>query len=186
MVWIIIALVLALAFGPVLYLLPTRRDRRLAAMRLEARRQGLSVELKSVRKLDAKPEERVTPAGTARLPVHASVVYALPLRSTLEQVRPWRLLRSERRGWEFDAEFEGQTELELLAAVEPHLEGLPDDSVAVEFGGGAVACYWLERFPADVDTVEALKTVLSAIDKALCALDAELTERLCESDDRIE
>ena len=182
MVWIIIVLVLALAFGPVLYLLPTRKDRRLAAMRLEARRQGLLVELKPVRKLDSEADERVTAAGERRAPVHSSVVYAMPMRSRLDQVRPWRLLSSERRGWQFDTEFEAQPIPELLPALSPHLESLPDDSVALEFAGGALACYWLERFPADTGTVKGLKTTLAAIGERLIELDAELTDRLSEND----
>lgn len=183
MVWIIIALALALAFGPVLYLLPTRKDRRLAAMRLEARRQGLSVELKPVRKIDARADERVTAAGEARSPVHSSVAYAMTMRSALDQVRPWRLLRSQRHGWRFDTEFEALPGPELLPVVEPHLQHLPDDSVALEYGGGTLACYWLERFPADAGTVRTLKTTLGAIGETLSALDAELTERLSGNED---
>ena len=176
MVWIVIVLALALAFGPVLYLLPTRKDRRLAAMRLEARRQGLLVELKPVCKLDADASERVTAAGEKRSPLHSSVVYAMPVRSTLDWVRPWRLLRSQRRGWQFDAEFEAQPPPDLLPALGADLEDLPDDAVALEFAGGTLACYWLERFPADPGTVKALKITLTAIGERLVSMDAENRE----------
>ena len=182
MVWVVIVLALALAFGPVLYLLPTRKDRRLAAMRLEARRLGLLVELKPVRKLDAQAEERVTAAGKRRSPVHSSVVYAMTMRGSLDRVRPWRLLRSGRGGWQFDDEFEAQPPPELLPALEPGLKDLPDDAVALEFGGSALACYWFERFPADGDTVKALKSTLAAMGERLAAMDADLTDVLSEED----
>ena len=182
MAWIVILLALALVIGPVLYLLPTRKDRRLAAIRLEARRQGLVVELKSVRNLDARAEERVTAGGERRTPVHASVAYALPLRARLDRIEPWWLLRSERTGWRFDSEREAHSQPDLLPELLPLLPSLPEDTVGLEFGGGTLACYWLERFPADIDTVKALKTSLFAIGEKLIAIDSELTRRLSETD----
>ena len=173
LVWIIIVLALAIAFGPVLYLLPTRKDRRLAAMRLEARRQGLVVELRPVRKLDAAAEERVSAGGEHRSPVHDSACYKLPLRANLERIRPWRLLKSERDGWVFDIEWAMPPEPDLLPGMLPLMRNLPEDAVAVEWDGASLACYWLERFPADGDTVKALKTSLSVIGERLTAMDAE-------------
>ena len=58
MVWIIIIVVLLVAFGPVLYLLPTKKDRRLAALRQQARLVGFVVELKPVRKLNPDARDR--------------------------------------------------------------------------------------------------------------------------------
>lgn len=182
MVWIIVAFALVLAFGPVLYFLPTRRERRLAAIRLEARRQGLVVELKAVRKLDAAPEERVSAGGERRAPVHDSVSYALPLRAGLERIRPWRLLRSEQHGWQIDSDLPEPPEPTLLAELRLLLDDLPDDAVALELGGAILACYWLERFPADGDTVEALKVSLAAIARKLAAMDAELTRERFDPD----
>ena len=180
--WIVILLALGLVIGPVLYLMPTRKDRRLAVIRLEARRCGLVVELRSVRNLDAPAEERVSPGGEPRAPVHASVSYAMPLRARLEHLGPWRLLRSERTGWQFDSEREAPRGPDLLAKLRPHLPALPVDAVALELEGGRLACYWLERFPADGDTVRALKAALAAIGEELIALDEDLTRRLTETD----
>ncbi len=182
MVWIIVGLALVLAFGPVMYFLPTRRERRLADMRLEARRQGLIVELKPVRKLDPAPEERVSAGGERRLPVHDSVSYALPLRSRLEQIRPWRLLRSTRDGWSFDDDMPAPGDRQLLEHLQALLQGLPQDSVALELSGATLACYWLERFPADGDSVKALKVSLAAIAAKLAEVDAELTRALLGPD----
>ena len=182
LVWIIIILVLAVAFGPVLYLLPTRKDRRLAAIRLEARRQGLVVELKPVRNLDASAEERVSAAGERRSPAHASVAYSLTLRRNLEQLEPWRLLKSARAGWSFDPDMAIPPEPDLLPRLLPLIGGLPDDSVALEFGGRNLACYWLERFPADGDAVKTLKESLVAIAEQLTGIDAEIARRLLDAD----
>ena len=173
MVWIIVGFALALVIGPVLYFLPTRKERRIAAIRLEARRQGLVVELKPVRKLDADADERVTAGGERRCPVHDSVAYILPLRQTFERMPPWRLLKSERSGWVLDDERGVPPESDLAARLPSLMRGLPGDTVAVEFGGGTLACYWLERHPADSDTVRALKTALVALAEKLAEIDAE-------------
>ena len=180
--WIVILLALGLVIGPVLYLAPTRKDRRLAALRLEARRCGLVVELSSVRNLDAPAEELVSAGGERRAPVHDSVSYAMPLRARLEHLGPWRLLRSERTGWQFDSERESPAGPDVLPALEPLLAGLPGDAVALEMDGGRLACYWLERFPANGETVGALSKSLVAMGEKLIAIDAELTRRLAETD----
>ncbi len=182
LVWIIIVLVLAIAFGPVLYLLPTRKDRRLAAMRLEARRQGLVVELAPVRKLEADADERVSAGGVRRSPVYDSLRYALPLGATPPRMRAWRLLRSARSGWVFDMELAPPPGPELLAEILPYTRGLPDDAVALEWDGTALACYWLERFPANGDTVKALKTSLAGVGARLAAMDAKPARRQCDPD----
>ena len=180
--WIIILLALGLVIGPVLYLMPTRKDRRLAVIRLEARRCGLVVELRSVRNLDARAEELVSPGGERRIPVHASVSYAMPLRARLEHLRPWRLLRSERTGWQLDTERDAPPDPDMLLKLRPLLPGLPEDAVALELESGRLACCWLERFPADGDTVRALKAALVAIGEELIAFDEELTRRTKETD----
>ena len=180
--WIIILLALGLVIGPVLYLMPTRKDRRLAALRLEARREGLVVELKSVRNLDARADELVSAGGERRAPVHASVSYAMPLRARLEHIGPWRLLRSERTGWQFDSERDVPADPDVLPELRPLLPRLPNDAVALELDGRRLACYWLERFPADREVVRALKTTLVEIGEELIAIDEQLTRRLGETD----
>ena len=175
MVWIVILLALGVVVGPVLYLVPTRRDRRLAAIRLAARRSGLVVELQCVPNLDAPAAERVSAAGAPLAPVHASVSYAMPLRARLEHVGRWRLLRSERTGWQFDAERKTPAHPELLRRLRALLATLPEDAVALELDGGRLACFWLERFPAGVDTVLTLRASLAAIEEELIAAEADLT-----------
>ena len=180
--WILVLLALGLVMGPVLYLMPTRKDRRLAALRLEARRCGLVVELRPVRNLDARADELVSAGGERRAPVHASVSYAMPLRARLVHLGPWRLLRSQRTGWQIDPEREVPAGPDVLPQLSPLLPGLPDDAVALELDGGRLACYWLERFPADGEAVGALRAALVAIGEKLIAMDEELTRQLAETD----
>ena len=168
-IWIGVIIVgsLTVAFGPILYLLPSRKDRRLAALRAQARRLGLTVELKPVRNPGAAAKERVTAGGRPREPMHASARYALTLNRMPGAASPWRLLRSA-RDWIAD---EG-TELpvEWLAELRPLIETLPDDVVAVDFGGRSVGCYWLERSPSAADAVAEIKSALEAIGKQVATL----------------
>ena len=167
---IIIVGVLIVAFGPILHLLPSKRDRHLAALRTEARRLGLTVELKSVRNPDAAATERVTAGGQLRTPMLACTRYALTLDRMPAQGRPWRLLRSA-RGWIAD---EG-TDLSAgwLGQLRPLIETLPEDVVAVDFGGRSVGCYWLERPASQTDAVAGINSALASIGDQVAALSVE-------------
>ena len=81
MVWIVIALVLIAAVGPVFYLLPTKASRRQAALRTAARQAGLVVEIASVPKPDAQAAELVSSGGEPRDAKIDCAAYRLPLRA---------------------------------------------------------------------------------------------------------
>ncbi len=161
--WLIIFAVLAVAVGPAMALLPSRKDRRLAALRAEARRLGLQVQLLPVRWLDAPADALVTAGGRKRTPMHASVCYALPVAQRLQGMAPWRLLRG-REGWLPDREIGGDGERALppglIARLAPLCGRLPQDTVAIDFTGQTLGCCWLERFPADAGTAADVKAAL--------------------------
>ena len=66
MTWLVIVVVLAAAFAPVAYMMPSKRERALADLRMVARREGLEVDVTYLPKLDAEPHERVSASGKAR------------------------------------------------------------------------------------------------------------------------
>ena len=96
MVWIVIALVLIAAVGPVFYLMPTKASRRQAALRTAARQAGLVVEIASVPKPDAQAAELVSSGGEPRDAKIDCAAYRLPLARRLVQAPRWMLLRSAR------------------------------------------------------------------------------------------
>ena len=67
MEWFVIFLALGVAIGPMLYLMPTERDRHLSALRAQAKTLGYTVQLDRVLKLDPDDQERVTAGGGVRL-----------------------------------------------------------------------------------------------------------------------
>ena len=52
MEWFIIVLALGVAIGPILYLMPTQRDRYITGLRAQARKLGYTVQLDKVLKLN--------------------------------------------------------------------------------------------------------------------------------------
>ncbi len=183
MVWIIIIVVLLVAFGPVLYLLPTKKDRRLAALRQQARLVGFVVELKPVRKLNPDARDRVTAGGEVRVPQHDSVAYGLGLRSRLEHLKPWRLLKGAgtpqpMAGWVLDENTTKDRDFDYLEAFESLFARLPSDTVAMELGVRSVTCYWLEKYPADAATVNALHEVMAILGGQLCDRDEQIAAEI--------
>lgn len=201
LIWLIILAVLGVAFGPVLLLLPSRRERRLAALRAEARRLGLSVELRPVPKLDADLGERVTAAGRIRAAMHPSVRYAMPLPAApnrptdavavppqqgspqgeeaaqpLAQGLTSRMTDNWRllrgpAGWVADAD--APPPHGLATQLAPLFGQLPEDAVAIDRQGGSLGCCWLESPPAQADSVARLQARLAEIAKAVAAWEAE-------------
>ncbi len=205
-VWLVVLAVLAVAFGPIFHLMPSRKDRRLAILRAAARRQGLSVELRPVPKLGADMPERVTAGGRIRTPMHPSVRYALPL--ALEPPKPppaeVDFPASEAdaaaaqgdaaaqpfqqapatQSWRllhgpagWTADADVPPPSALATQLLPLLDRLPDDAVAVDRQGRSLGCCWLERFPAQAGTVTELKAALTEVAKAVAAWEAEAFNR---------
>ena len=104
MAWVIIAIVVAAAIGPLFWLLPSKRDRVQGELRAAARRAGLAVEIAALPKLDARPEERVSAGGRPRDATESCAAYRLTLPRRLEHAPSWLLVKSAREnryleGW---------------------------------------------------------------------------------------
>ena len=84
MAWLFILLGLALVLGPVLYLMPTRRDKEQAMLRGCARAAGLVVELTTLHKVDSEAHERVSASAQPRQMAKAA---ACPARDDLHRAR---------------------------------------------------------------------------------------------------
>ena len=91
--WLIIALVLVIAIGPVMYLLPSKKDKRLSALREQARKLGLNVRITHVRKLDPTGPERVSSAGEQLDPKVNCVAYSRSVRANLVAFQDLQLIK---------------------------------------------------------------------------------------------
>ncbi|MCY4129925.1 MAG: hypothetical protein OXG15_11895 [Gammaproteobacteria bacterium] len=91
--WLIIALLLLVAFGGVAYVLPSKFQRRVSQLRLEARQQGIFTSSRTIPDLDAEAEDRVTSGGKVRQREDLCVVYDLGYPSSVPNPPQWQLVR---------------------------------------------------------------------------------------------
>jgi len=181
MVWLIIVVILLVAFGPILWLRPSRRDRRLVALRGQARADGLRVQMRRYPKLDLLPEDRVTAGGKRLETLLEAAVYLKPLDPKLRILPGWRIQRGTEGlpawpGWVFELGKRPDSALlrPMLQALEPLLARLPADVVALECEPREIGVYWLERpgnGPAEVTVLAGWLTEAAA---RLAALETEL------------
>lgn len=179
MIWILVVVVLAVAVGPVLWLLPSRRQRQQGAWRSAARAQGLVVELASVEVANAPPEERVSAGGVPRPARRECMAYRLPLMPSADAAPRWRLLKSEPGspdlpGWLLPTP---PPPLPTPAAdywrrLRPLLDALPGGCIGVEATSGAIS--WLGLETAEDDPVGTTVADIKAGLAAIAALHREL------------
>lgn len=91
--WLIIALLLLVAFGGITYVLPSKFQRRVSQLRLEARKQGIFTSSRTIPDLDAEAEDRVTSGGKVRQREDLCVVYDLGYPSSDQDPPQWQLVR---------------------------------------------------------------------------------------------
>lgn len=94
--WLIIGLVLVVAFGGVAYALPSKLQRRVGRMRLDARKQGLHTSAITLPDLDADAEDKVTAGGRVKLREHLCVAYDLSYEGRLKNPPIWQLERYQK------------------------------------------------------------------------------------------
>lgn len=172
MAWWVIVLLLVAAFGPVLWIMPSPRDRFLAKLRTGARTRGLLVELTQLPDLAAPPEARVSAGGKRREPTIACSAYRLPLPRSVKHAPCWRALAQPALDSPPDSPLEGWT-LDDDPDADPqywdHVRALvgsvPVQMLAIETGRSQVSVYWRERTaPEDLDsTLDALQQTLQAL-----------------------
>ncbi len=184
MTWVIIGLVLVVAFGPILWLVPSKRDKRLSAMRARARSEGLVVEVRRIPKPDPQPEDRVNAGGKVRSPMLECASYGLALPRSLRVLPAWRMVRraAERSpdpfpDWQYDLrpKGEGRSYLDAVLTLAAEALGrLPEDVVALEVSPRMVLAYWLERPGSNEASVPVLAATLRDLAAALERLEADI------------
>ena len=93
MEWLLIAGILLAAFGGVAYIIPSKFQRLVGNLRLEARKQGLFISSTTIEDMDVDAEYRVTSGGKARDHRKLCVEFSLPFERKLEYAPVWQLIR---------------------------------------------------------------------------------------------
>ena len=165
-VWLIIVAVLALAVGPIFYLLPSAQDRFLAGLRQHARQLGFSMQLQRLAKLNPTAAERVSASGQQRAPVVECMRYQWLIRepihaqldivlrrlpdsvtvSVQEAIAGWGVAKSgERRNTDHAGLLEIAQHLELQHSLFECVRNLPDAVLALGIEARSVSIYWHEE-----------------------------------------
>ncbi len=165
MTWLLIGLLFVAAFGPILWFLPSERDKRLSKLRMEARRRGLSVELTRLPDPRPRPQDRVSSGGVLKHPIVKCAAYRMLVTRPLEQVQPWRVEPG-------DAEAS-----KMLADC---WDSMPSDWLAVEVDRNGACLYWREEV-SDATAHDKLDAVVSLL-RRLIASARESSEKQPESE----
>jgi hypothetical protein len=169
---------MVVAFGPLLWLMPTPRERRLAALRQSAYGLGMRVELGRLPNADLPAQQRVSAGGRALDTTRPCAAYLHPLPRRLRHLPPVRVVRGDhgiaaRPGWSFERG--GKPDHPALGravdALAGTLEALPDDVLALEWRRHDIGAYWLESPGATAENVQNLAGLLAAGGAALSAVD---------------
>ena len=157
MAYFIIAVVLLMIIGPILAILPSKRQKDQMQKRKTAMAAGISVHLTRIDDPDPDPEAYLSNTGRPLERVMSVIAYRLPRpRSEARQIAfDWALERKVRQsttaaeglpsGWQW---VDTQT-VQLPVALRQYLQGsvaqLPNDVVRVEERKNIVSAYWNER-----------------------------------------
>lgn len=167
MSWLIIGLVLLAAFGPVLWLVPSHRDRTLTRMRARARTHGLHVDVVHLEDPDPPLEARVTAGGKTRKPTIEGATYRLTLVRKASLAPAWSLARASREagpagvaGWQWASAPAGDDP--YWQRVAGTIAALPADAFACASGADEVSVTWRERTAGD-----AAESAVDALAKCL-------------------
>lgn len=173
----IIVGILLLAAAPLMWAMPSRRERELARLREAARRLGYTLQVTEVDHPSPTSEQQVSAAGKVRRPMLGCVAYRLPRapvagadapdedpdaapRPRAPRTRITRRAGAQLaglpEGWKVDDGFE-PPDAALLAL----LPQLDRDVLAVESTGTTVALFWTER--GGEDRLQQLTGLLQAL-----------------------
>jgi hypothetical protein len=182
MTWLIIIGVLILAIGPIFYLLPSAKDKRLVKLRERARRQGLNVRIAFLPKLDPDAGERVSAGGAVRETKIECTAYELPVGKRLRldaflirrlPASPTILVYEVFPGWgttQLDESNVVKRDRRLVEALAHAASQLPSDAVGLGFDARSVSCYWRERSDGEDGAIEQIDRLLKRlIDDLVCA-----------------
>lgn len=164
MTWLLIGLLFLAAFGPILWLLPSERDKRLSKLRMEARRRGLAVKLTRLPDPRPRPRDRVSSGGVVKTPIIKCAAYSMHVPRPLEHVQPWRVVSGDTRASEKLADC---------------YDSMPSDWLAVEVDRTGACLYWREEV-SDATADDKLDAVVGLLGH-LIARAREASEKHIES-----
>lgn len=146
MTYLVIFAVLAVALAPLIHVVPSKAQRRMAHLREFAALQGMFVEFRSA------PEGVLTAWESARFQKGRTIYYGLRIPATKRQ-------RDEKSAWVLGRE--GWRSLPRGRDVPVALVSLPAEIFAASIDGGSCGIYWQEA--GEEAEIKQIKEALSAL-----------------------
>ena len=153
MVWVVIIGILLVAIGPVLYVIPSKRDKQLVALRTRARTSGLTVDVSHIPNLDATGSDKVSAGGKKREARIKCTTYTLVLPKQIPEAPVWHLARSQTdnfsiAGWGRIGKLHRipNSDSKYWNTVRTIIEALPGACIGVRTTPYEVSWQGLERF----------------------------------------
>ena len=159
MAYVIILIVLLIIIGPILAVLPSKRQKEQMQKRQTAMKAGISVNLTRIDDPDPDPEKYLSNTGKPLERVLALIAYRLPHLPSgrrRHEACDWALERRLKRtagsddsdlpsGWCWGNTQPASLPVALLEYLHRAIAGLPDDVVRVEARKNIISVYWKER-----------------------------------------
>ncbi|MCR8921756.1 hypothetical protein NO559_03170 [Dasania sp. GY-MA-18] len=161
--YLIIVIIMAVVIGPIMWMMPSARQRQQMAVRQYALAQGFTIK---VTDLPQSHRQRVR-----KEPVKQGVVYRLPLQQdrplVMSQVYCLSrgIIDDVQEPQSTDYEWQGQPLNEAETWFTEALQQCPRTAVAIEYSAAGVGCYWQER--GGEAAVEQIKVALQQLRKQL-------------------
>ena len=170
MVYLIVIIAVLMVVGPVIAILPSKRQKEQMAMRRIAMARGLSVQLVNIEDPDPAPGEYLTNTGKPLEPVMKAMAYRIARRRPSDwRLVPqvdWCVIRKHDAtpgplpaGWAFAPEPGPEMSNDFKGFLASHLDNLPADVIKVEENNYQLSVYWNERGGMD-----AVNSVLAFVD----------------------
>tara|TARA_B100000959_G_C14733767_1_gene522109 strand:+ start:61 stop:612 length:552 start_codon:yes stop_codon:yes gene_type:complete len=178
--WIIAVFVVALVLGPVMYLKPTAKENRLAALRLAARKAGLTVKLDSIPTFDPEPAERVSAGGEVRQTMRSCAAYQRGITFSEPMPIQFRALRMPptptvpvnevHPGWALDPGLHGSFENKVGQGIYGLLDTVPTFCVGFSVDARFLSCYWFEQAQEGGTELDEIATFLESAESEIATL----------------
>lgn len=179
--WLIAIFVVALVIGPLMYIKPTNKEKRISALRLAARSAGLNVKLSSLPVLDPELTERVTAGGEVKQPEKSCVAYQKSVSGdatvTLELLflrvpdSPTVPVEIVFDGWAIHTGTDVWPDVDasVRSTIESILNKAPEVCIGLGIDARFLSCYWLENGPEDGPEVNQICEFLELAEQKISA-----------------
>ncbi len=155
MIWLLIVFILALVVGPILYLMPSPRQKEQIAFRNEARSRGISVKISTIEDPHPQLNNYLSATGKSLQPVINCIAYSMSRKKPVHwqslEVIEWKLIKAQEvrsetgsYGWVLEAPGAQLPEV-LQQALAREQKWLPEDAIVVTETNYVVSVYWHER-----------------------------------------